>query len=50
MVFPLSVLCSGSPIYINMPHLLAYAAETSFLRFKEQVPFKFKTQISAVQF
>jgi hypothetical protein len=30
-------------------HILALAAETGFLRFKEQVPLKFKKEISAVQ-
>jgi hypothetical protein len=29
-------------------HILALAAETGFLLFKEQVPFKFKKEISAV--
>jgi hypothetical protein len=42
MGFPLSVLCSGRPIELDKPHILALAAETGFLRFKEQVPLNFK--------
>jgi hypothetical protein len=34
---------------LDKPHILALAAETGFLRFKEQVPLKFKKEISAVQ-
>jgi hypothetical protein len=34
---------------LDKPHILAKAAETSFLLFKEQVPLKFKKEISAVQ-
>ncbi len=34
---------------MDKPHILALAAETVFLRFKEQVPLKFKKEISAVQ-
>jgi hypothetical protein len=34
---------------MNMPHILDKAAETSFLLFKEQVPFKLKNKILAVQ-
>jgi hypothetical protein len=49
MVFPLSVLCSGRSIELDKPHILALATETSFLQFKEQVPFKLKNKISAVQ-
>jgi hypothetical protein len=48
MGFPLSVLCSGHPIELDKPHILALAAETGFLRFKEQVPLNFKNKISAV--
>jgi hypothetical protein len=44
MGFPLSVLCSGSPIELDKPHILAYAAETSFLRFKELVHLNFKNK------
>jgi hypothetical protein len=47
MGFPVSVLCSGRPIELNKPHILALAAETGSLRFKEQVPFNFKNKISA---
>jgi hypothetical protein len=43
--FPLSVICSGHPIEIDKPHILALVAETSFLPFKEQVPFNFKNKI-----
>jgi hypothetical protein len=49
MSFPLSVLCSERPIELNKPHILASAAETSFLHFKEPVPLNFKNKISAVQ-
>jgi hypothetical protein len=49
MGFPLSVICSGRrPIELYKPHILALAAETGFLLFKEQVPLKLK-KISAVQ-
>jgi hypothetical protein len=34
---------------LDKPHILALAAETGFLLFKEQVPLKFETEISAVQ-
>ncbi len=46
---PLSVICSGRPIELDKPYILALAAETGFLRFKKQVPLKFKKEISAVQ-
>jgi hypothetical protein len=49
MGFPLSVLCSGRPIELDKPHILALAAETGFLRFKEQVLHNFKNKTSAVQ-
>jgi hypothetical protein len=49
MGFPLSVICSGRPIELDKPHILALAAETGFLLFKEQVPLKFKKEKSAVQ-
>jgi hypothetical protein len=49
MGFPLSVLCSGCPIELDKPHILAQAAETGYLRFKEQVHLHFKNEISAVQ-
>jgi hypothetical protein len=49
MGFPLSVIYCGRLIELDMPHILALAAETSFLLFKEQVPLKFKKEISAVQ-
>jgi hypothetical protein len=49
MGFPLSVICSGHPIELDKPHILALAAETGFLLFKEQVSLKFKKEISAVQ-
>jgi hypothetical protein len=44
MGFPLSVICSGRPIELDKPHILALAAETGFLLFKEQVPLKFKNK------
>jgi hypothetical protein len=49
MGFLLSVICCGRPIELDKPHILALAAETVFLLFKEQVPLKFKKEISAVQ-
>jgi hypothetical protein len=49
MSFPLSVICSGHPIELDKPHILALAAETGFLLFKEQVPLKFKEEISAIR-
>ncbi len=49
MGFPLTIICSGRPIELEKPHILALAAETSFLLFKEQVPLKFKKEILAVQ-
>jgi hypothetical protein len=45
----LSVICSGSSIELDKPHILTFTAETGFLLFKEQVPFNFKNKISAVQ-
>jgi hypothetical protein len=48
MGFLLSVICCGRPIELDKPHILALAAETGFLLFKEQVPLKFKKEISAV--
>jgi hypothetical protein len=38
----LSVICSGHPIELDEPHILALAADAVFLQFKEQVPLKFK--------
>jgi hypothetical protein len=49
MGFLLSVICCGCPIELDKPHILVLAAETVFLLFKEQVPLKFKKEISAVQ-
>jgi hypothetical protein len=34
---------------LDKPHILALAAETGFLRFKEQVPHNYNYKISAVQ-
>jgi hypothetical protein len=48
MGFPLSVLCGGRPIELEKPHILALAAETGFLRFKEQVHLNLKNKISPV--
>jgi hypothetical protein len=42
-------MCSGRPIELDKPHILSLAPETIFLLFKEQVPLKFKNEISAVQ-
>jgi hypothetical protein len=39
---PLSVICSGRPIELDKPHVVALATETVFLLFKEKVPLKFK--------
>jgi hypothetical protein len=47
---PLSVICRGCPIELNKQHILALAAETGFLLFKEQVPLKLKKEISAIQY
>jgi hypothetical protein len=49
MGFPLSVICSRRPIELDKPHILALAAETIFILFEEQVPLKFKKELSAVQ-
>jgi hypothetical protein len=49
MGFLLSVICSGRPFELDKPHILALAAETVFLLFKEQVPHNFKNKILAVQ-
>jgi hypothetical protein len=49
MGFQLSVICSRMPLELDKPHILALAAETGFLLFKEQVPLKVKKEISAVQ-
>jgi hypothetical protein len=49
MGFPLSVICRGRPIELDKPRILALAAENVFLLFIEQVPLKFKKEISAVQ-
>jgi hypothetical protein len=38
MGFPLSVICSGRPIELDMPHILALAAETGFLYLKSKFP------------
>jgi hypothetical protein len=45
---PLSVFCNGHSTELNKPHILVLPAETGFLLFKEQVPLKFKKEISAV--
>jgi hypothetical protein len=38
MGFPLSVLCSGHPIELDKPHILALAAETVFGDLKSKFP------------
>jgi hypothetical protein len=38
-----------APLNCDKPHILALAAETSFLLFKEQIPLTFKKEVSAVQ-
>jgi hypothetical protein len=48
MGFLLSVICCRRPIELDKPHILALAAETGFLLFKEQVPLKFKKETSAL--
>jgi hypothetical protein len=45
----ISVICSGRPIEMDKPNIFAYADETGFWQFNEQVPFNFKYKISAVQ-
>jgi hypothetical protein len=37
------------PIEMEKPHILAYGIETGFLQYKEQVSFKCKEKIPAVQ-
>jgi hypothetical protein len=49
MGFSLSFLCSGHPIELDKPHILALAAETCFLQFKEKILFKLKNKMLAVQ-
>jgi hypothetical protein len=49
MGLPLSVHCSGGLMDRNKLHSYAKPAETGFWLFKEQVPFKFRNEISAVQ-
>jgi hypothetical protein len=46
----ISYLQWAPPLKMDKPHILASAAETSFLQFKEQVPLKFKNKMSAFQF
>jgi hypothetical protein len=46
---PLTVICSRHHIELDKPHILALAGELFFCYFKEQVPLKFKKDISAVQ-
>jgi hypothetical protein len=41
-------LFAGRPVELDKPHILALAAETFFLLFKEQDPLKIKKEISAV--
>jgi hypothetical protein len=47
--FRYQLFCSGRPIELDKPYILALAAEISFLPFKEQVPITFILKISAVQ-
>jgi hypothetical protein len=35
---PLSVICSGRPIELDKPHVLALAAETGFCNLKSKFP------------
>jgi hypothetical protein len=50
MGFPLSVLCSGRPIELDEPHILALASETGFCDLKDKFPFILKiNKVSAVQ-
>jgi hypothetical protein len=35
---PLSVICSGHPIELDKPHMLALAAETGFCYLKSNFP------------
>jgi hypothetical protein len=41
---PLSDICSRRLNELDKPHILALAAETGFLLFKEQFPVKFKNK------
>jgi hypothetical protein len=43
--FPLSVICSESPVELYKPHSIDLAAGNGFWQFKEQVPFKVKRKI-----
>jgi hypothetical protein len=47
--FPLSVICSSRPIKMDRRHILAWAAEPGFLRFKEQALFELKFKMLPVQ-
>jgi hypothetical protein len=49
MGFSLSDLCSGRPIELDKPHILAHAAEIVFLQFKGHILFDFTNKISEVQ-
>jgi hypothetical protein len=40
--FSAFISLSGHPKYLDKPHIFTYAAETSILKCKEQVSFKFK--------
>jgi hypothetical protein len=37
--FLMSAICSGSSMEMDEPHFLYSAAETSFLKFKDEAPF-----------
>jgi hypothetical protein len=43
---PLAVICRGRSIEVDKPHNFIYAAETGFLRPKEQVPFNSGTMLN----
>jgi hypothetical protein len=47
--FRYQLFAADAPIELDKPQILALAAETGFLLFKEQVPLKFKKEISAFQ-
>jgi hypothetical protein len=42
MGFPRSVICNRCPIELDKSYILALAAKTGFLLFKEQVPLELK--------
>jgi hypothetical protein len=48
-LFPLSAVCSGSPLEMDKQHFLSLANETGYLKFKEREPFKFSKKYPAAE-